>query len=130
MVDRAEFNNDVPMPPPEIIPDSKIIDPLLGEHLTLSDEELLICNHAIPAFTLSTKRWGLFNVSNLVRVEYNHDAFSRLILSPDVKKMLAALVHLQQGQTDQFDDLIVGKGKGLIILLHGLPGVGKTFTAG
>ncbi|KAF7519891.1 hypothetical protein G7054_g12948 [Neopestalotiopsis clavispora] len=28
-----------------------------------------------------------------------------------------------------FDDLIEGKGKGLIVLLHGPPGVGKTFTA-
>ncbi|EPE28706.1 P-loop containing nucleoside triphosphate hydrolase [Glarea lozoyensis ATCC 20868] len=129
MVDRAEFNNDVRFVIPEIVPDSKIIDPLLGEHLTLSEEELLICEYNIPAFTLSTKRWGLFNVSNLDRVEYNHDAFSRLILPSGVKKMLSALVHLQEGETSQFDDLIVGKGKGLIILLHGLPGVGKTFTA-
>jgi len=28
-----------------------------------------------------------------------------------------------------FDDLIKGKGKGMVFLLHGPPGVGKTFTA-
>ena len=31
--------------------------------------------------------------------------------------------------TDQREDLVRGKGKGLIILLHGVPGVGKTSTA-
>jgi DNA polymerase III delta prime subunit len=29
-----------------------------------------------------------------------------------------------------FDDMIKGKGKGMVFLLHGEPGVGKTLTAG
>lgn len=32
-------------------------------------------------------------------------------------------------QLERQDDLVRGKGKGLIILLHGAPGVGKTSTA-
>ncbi|KAF2801840.1 P-loop containing nucleoside triphosphate hydrolase protein [Mytilinidion resinicola] len=31
---------------------------------------------------------------------------------------------------DGFDDVVRGKGQGLIILLHGAPGLGKTMTAG
>lgn len=30
----------------------------------------------------------------------------------------------------QFQDLVAGKGDGLVILMHGPPGVGKTLTAG
>jgi hypothetical protein len=130
MVDSKEYIDDTQPTRPEFIPDTKIFHTASEEHLDLCDEELLICAHEMPAFALSTKRWGLFNVSNLDPVEYNQEAFSSLILPAAVKKMLAALVQLQEGSTSQFDDLIVGKGKGLIILLHGLPGVGKTFTAG
>jgi hypothetical protein len=31
---------------------------------------------------------------------------------------------------DVYDDIINGKGKGLIFLLHGTPGLGKTLTTG
>jgi SpoVK/Ycf46/Vps4 family AAA+-type ATPase len=96
----------------------------------MSDEELLICTYQVPGFTLTTKRWGLFNASDLRPVEYNKEAFMSLVLPEHFKKTLASLVKLQEANSPQFDDLIEGKGKGLIVLLHGPPGVGKTFTAG
>ena len=114
----------------EIVPDSRPIRPDLNEHLQMSDEELLICSCRVPGFTLATKKWRILNVSNLKPVEYNKDAFSSLILPRNLKKTLSSLVTLQRVDTSQFDDLIEGKGKGLILLLHGPPGVGKTFTAG
>ncbi len=96
----------------------------------MSDEELLICAAGIPAFTMTTKRWGYFNVSDIRPVEYNKNAFASLVLPEHLKKTLASLVKLQDSDSSPFDDLIEGKGKGLIVLLHGPPGVGKTFTAG
>src|SRR4051812_48388279 len=51
------------------------------------------------------------------------------------KQTLQALVktHFMQKQAQNspnFEyDIVRGKGKGLIILLHGAPGLGKTFTA-
>jgi len=96
----------------------------------MSDDELLICTNGVPGFTLATKRWGLFNVSNLKPVEYNKDAFASLVLPEHLKKTLCSLMRLQEQESLQFDNLIKSKGKGLIILLHGPPGVGKTFTAG
>ena len=72
----------------------------------------------------------LLKVSELRSAEYSEDAFASLGLPTDTKKTLSSLVRLQEGNSPQFDDLLVGKGKGLIILLHGPPGVGKTFTAG
>ena len=114
----------------DIVPDSKPIRPDLNEHLQMSDEELLICSWRVPGFSIATKKWRFLDVSNLKPVEYNKDAFSSLILPGNLKKTLSSLVTLQKADTSQFDDLIEGKGKGLILLLHGPPGVGKTFTAG
>ncbi|KAF8849072.1 P-loop containing nucleoside triphosphate hydrolase protein [Acephala macrosclerotiorum] len=111
------------------IPDSKVFQSQQGDHLKMSSEELLVCPPLCYGFTLGTKRWMLFYVADLQPVEYNKDAFQSLMLAEGLKKMLSSLVKLQVEKTAQFDDLIVGKGKGLIILLHGAPGVGKTFTA-
>ena len=130
MVDCQDYKDNVREESPEYVPDTKKINSELGEHLQISHVDLLICEGSIPAFILATKRWVFCDVTKLSPVEYNQEAFSKLILPPETKTMLAALVSPQDGQESQFDDLIVGKGKGLVILLHGLPGVGKTFTAG
>lgn len=36
---------------------------------------------------------------------------------------------IENHERASFSDLVEGKGKGLVILLHGPPGVGKTLTA-
>ncbi|EPE09048.1 aaa family atpase [Ophiostoma piceae UAMH 11346] len=62
-------------------------------------------------------------------------AFSRLVLPGGHKRMVLSLVsqHFRnkasQKHRDERVDIVKGKGKGLIILLHGAPGVGKTTTA-
>jgi hypothetical protein len=128
MIDTEEFNNFI-VERPEFIPETKVIPINSKDRIQLSDEELLLCTYLLPGFALTSKSWGLFDVSHLKRVEYNEEAFASLVLSPDTKKVLSSLVQLQDSES-KFDDLVAGKGKGLIILLHGLPGVGKTFTAG
>lgn len=42
--------------------------------------------------------------------------------------MIYALINVQKS-AGKMDDIIAGKGNGLIILLHGSPGTGKTLTA-
>ena len=130
MVDCKEYNNAIRKTKLQFISEARTftIDPQNPIHLC--DEDLMICQHTIPAYALATKTWGLFHVSNLSPIDYNLDAFASLVVPKDVKEILASLVRLQEQKLSQFDDLIAGKGKGLIILLHGLPGVGKTFTAG
>lgn len=65
-------------------------------------------------------------------------AFDQLQIGSDDKQMIQSLVHshfhkknfqTKHGIELQGQDLIRGKGKGLVILLHGVPGVGKTATA-
>ena len=60
--------------------------------------------------------------------------FDDLVIPIEYKKTVKALVksHALGSRSDGRDrqiDLVRGKGKGLIILLHGVPGVGKTSTA-
>lgn len=47
------------------------------------------------------------------------------------KKLRQVLVEGHQSRLGRviFDDVISGNGQGLTLLLHGLPGVGKTLTA-
>jgi DNA polymerase III delta prime subunit len=70
-----------------------------------------------------------FFVEKLRPVIWDEQVISRLVIPQDRKELVQALVteHIQ-GQSE-FDDTIKGKGKGIIFLLHGPPGVGKTLTA-
>lgn len=72
-------------------------------------------------------------------ITWNKEAFERLVLPSRTKDLVKALVMVrtsrrgaEQGMrlAGKRDDLIAGKGSGLIMLLHGGPGTGKTLTAG
>ncbi|KAE9374968.1 hypothetical protein N431DRAFT_438325 [Stipitochalara longipes BDJ] len=62
-------------------------------------------------------------------------AFDQLVLPEGHKKIVLSLIaqHFQEKRSRKIEneetDIVRGKGKGLIILLHGAPGVGKTTTA-
>lgn len=107
-----------------------LIDPEEGEHLNLSETDLLICHHTMPGFALSNKRWCYFEIDNIKEIQYNLDAFEALVLPREQKETILSLVRVHADKRLVFDDIIQGKGKGMIFLLHGVPGVGKTLTAG
>lgn len=69
-------------------------------------------------------------VDKIEDIEWNSRAFGRLVLSHRKKDIIKALVtvHVAAG-TKPTTDIIEGKGNGLIMLLHGSPGTGKTLTA-
>lgn len=69
-------------------------------------------------------------MSKLKPVEFRENAWSRLVLSDEYKDIIRAMVKSYLSDKIKFQDLVAGKGAGLIILLHGPPGVGKTLTAG
>ncbi|KAJ4116150.1 hypothetical protein NW768_011122 [Fusarium equiseti] len=98
-----------------------------------ADDDLkLLCTARIPGFSLIDRRWAWFLIDevSLKDIEWKPDPFQYLRLPADKKNLIAHLVkgHLQGGGVD-FQDLVAGKGKGLLILLSGLPGMGKTLTA-
>jgi hypothetical protein len=79
--------------------------------------------------------FGLLSVAVLLDIEqfhpvnWNKKAFDQLILDTKTKELITALINVQKSDNKKMDDIITGKGKGLIILLHGSPGTGKTLTA-
>lgn len=78
-------------------------------------------------------------VDNVHDIMWNKEAFDRLVLPPQTKDLVKALVMIRSSGHDETgaqrlgakrQDIIAGKGNGLIMLLHGSPGTGKTLTAG
>jgi AAA+ superfamily predicted ATPase len=67
-------------------------------------------------------------VDRITDVTWNKQAFENLVVDEDTKELIHALI-TNQLAAEKGTDLISGKGNGLIVLLHGGPGTGKTFTA-
>jgi len=93
---------------------------------TLSDDLLFSTWPTVPGFSFSSKRWGEIIVEKTAEVKFDEDAYERLVLPPEKKLLIQALV---ENSKKSFSDIITGKGGGCIFLLHGSPGVGKTLTA-
>ncbi|CAG8981389.1 hypothetical protein HYALB_00009601 [Hymenoscyphus albidus] len=70
-----------------------------------------------------------FAISRLQPISWGKETFESLVLEPKQKKLIHSLVKQHSLLDDKFDDLVCGKGQGLIILLSGNPGCGKTLTA-
>ncbi|KAK7460276.1 hypothetical protein Landi51_00524 [Colletotrichum acutatum] len=90
--------------------------------------EIYLFPNLVPGFDLRRKKWVDVEVDRIRDVAWNDQAFNSLVADEDMKMLILALV------TNQIDakrgtDVIDNKGNGLIMLLHGSPGTGKTFTA-
>lgn len=92
------------------------------------DPFLLLLPNTLDGFNMQSKRWEKLEVTRISDVSWNKDAFKNLVIEPFNKTLVKALV-MQQLEKEKGTDLITGKGQGLIVLLHGGPGTGKTFTA-
>ncbi|KAI9694334.1 MAG: hypothetical protein M1820_009023 [Bogoriella megaspora] len=113
--------------------------------------QLLPC--IVPGFALRNRKWGkstlliIIAITNSLTVQLNLDhlqhvqqekSWKDLVLPEGYKKMVRGLVESHGKGIVATDtpasnklemDLVRGKGKGCVILLHGEPGVGKTSTA-
>ncbi|KAL2811668.1 hypothetical protein BJX63DRAFT_271422 [Aspergillus granulosus] len=95
-----------------------------------TEEELLIASPVVLGFAFSEKLWLEFSISGISDIEWNEDAFQSLVLPDNQKSIVKALVESHTFCAAQnIDDVIQGKGKGLVAVLHGPPGTGKTLTA-
>ncbi|KAI9729594.1 MAG: hypothetical protein M1834_006790 [Cirrosporium novae-zelandiae] len=115
------------------------------------DEELVLLTNRILGFVLRSRKWVSFTLltysaeSKIANLDINcirevahvkdADGFDLLVLPKGHKEMVRSLVkqHFREKKHESWEkeqiDLVRGKGKGLILLLHGAPGVGKTSTA-
>lgn len=71
---------------------------------------------------------GSFYVDSLGPISWNAEAFERLVFPESHKNLILAFVTNYGQSIAHSDDVIDGKGHGLVIPLSGPPGTGKTST--
>lgn len=97
----------------------------------LTDIQCLLCPPRVYGFVIRSKAWMQLLIDNIevITPKLKEEAFSKLELDARSKNILKTLVLRHSKDMNPIDDIIPGKGDGLIVLLHGPPGVGKTLTA-
>ncbi|KAK3713648.1 hypothetical protein LTR37_008342 [Vermiconidia calcicola] len=97
---------------------------------SFTEDELLLTTPVMLGFAFSEKLWLEFTISGVHDIVYNDAAFDSLVLPPNQKSIVRALVQSHKFHAARtIDDVVQGKGKGLVAVLHGPPGTGKTLTA-
>ncbi|KAL0937400.1 AAA family [Colletotrichum truncatum] len=92
------------------------------------DPNPLTCPPYVFGFSLSRKLWCRFFVENIGSVQWKTYVWDSLILEESQKLVIRALI-TSHAYPDNPRNQPEQKGKGLVILLHGTPGSGKTLTA-
>lgn len=95
----------------------------------LTDFQHMLCTPLLRGYSITSKQWLAFYIDNVTPINWNAQAFEGLVLPERQKKLVLALSKTQATAKNTFDDIVQGKGKGMILLLSGPPGVGKTLTA-
>ncbi|GLA83351.1 hypothetical protein AtubIFM56815_007543 [Aspergillus tubingensis] len=96
----------------------------------LSDDHLFMTCPVMAAFALSTKTWEIVNVDYAEQLE-KATTIPDANIKPESLQIIKALSDRQiKTQNLWSADFIKDKGEGVVVLLHGPPGVGKTYTVG
>ncbi|KAF2181388.1 hypothetical protein K469DRAFT_740828 [Zopfia rhizophila CBS 207.26] len=102
----------------------------------LDDEQVLLLPYRICGYSLQSRKWYPLYVDLLKPIEVSSAGLADLILPAGHKDMLASVIRGQSPGVSQTDndaleevDIVVGRGRGALILLHGARGTGKTATA-
>ncbi|BCR94420.1 uncharacterized protein AKAW2_11466S [Aspergillus luchuensis] len=94
----------------------------------LSDDHLFMTCPVMAAFALSTKTWEIVNVDYAEQLE-KATTIPDANIKPESLQIIKALSDRQiKTQNLWSADFIKDKGEGVVVLLHGPPGVGKTYT--
>ena len=93
------------------------------------DDQFIICPARFLGYIMSSKAWAQMPVDcvHKIKQKVKVDAFENLIMEPDAKKLIKGLVgNHEKKKISAYDednagreDWIEGKGRGLVILLHG-----------
>ena len=109
--------------------------------LSLRNDDLVLLPKRMFAYALRERKFALVDIRYLKPIIREHGVFENLKILRNYKDIIRGLVntHFQKKELERrlvsmstegiSQDLIQAKGRGLVILLHGVPGVGKTATA-
>ena len=92
------------------------------------DVDALLCPPHVFGFCLETKMWCKFFIDYIRPATWVPDALDSLVLPTHRKLVIQSLVSSHHYPIAARDEARA-KGKGLVFLLHGVPGSGKTLTA-
>ena len=106
----------------------------------LTDDVKLLLPNRVHGFVLRNRKWHFLDIDKITPPQRHSEGFESLILPKGVARVVEGLVQTHRphdmpplpgmiAEPEHHIDLVRGKGKGLIILLYGAPGVGKTSTA-
>lgn len=95
-----------------------------------AEQDYLTSPASIAVFSVDDQDWYSVSMASLQEKKWSPTAFDRLVLDADTKSTLKHLARTNIEQAESTADVIEGKGRGIVMLLHGPPGVGKTLTAG
>ena len=115
---------------------------------TIAPSDLVLLPPTVFAFSLALREWGELSVLGFREIEFRNDAWDRLVIDRDYKELIRSLVgqtavpgveqrrEIKVGELGEekeekkglLEDVVEGKGGGLIIALHGHPGVGESST--
>ncbi|KAF5026362.1 hypothetical protein F66182_1570 [Fusarium sp. NRRL 66182] len=111
----------------------------------IAEESLRLLPHWVPAYFFRTRRYARVDIDQMKDIDKSDEArdrsFESLVIKESHRSLLIGLVrNLVVGSNSEPSpqgvgngstqiDIVRGKGRGLIILLHGPPGSGKTSTA-
>ncbi|KAL8827476.1 MAG: hypothetical protein Q9170_007000 [Blastenia crenularia] len=104
----------------------------------LTPHQYLLCSDSVFAYVLKARRWERLDVACFSDPAFDRDIIDTLVMADERRQMIKALAenYAQKRNNDSAPayrpwtaDFVQGKGEGKIFLLHGKPGVGKTYTA-
>lgn len=111
------------------------------EPTDLREEDLVLLPKRMFAYVLRERRFVPIDINFLKPIRREQGVFENLRILKDYKDIVRGLVgshfekktierkYIDIAEEGPSQDLIQGKGRGLVVLLHGVPGVGKTATA-
>ncbi|KAJ8596719.1 hypothetical protein M405DRAFT_102264 [Rhizopogon salebrosus TDB-379] len=131
MVDRLAWNTFGYIPSAD---DSTFPFPLLRDRSRVRinddippvpEEDIDLFPRFMPGFDLERKAWGLFDVDEVMPITFDDNAWKHIVLEESSKTIIEEVV----GEFDFSKEVLAGEEEtGLVILLHGPSGTGKTAT--
>ncbi|WAO96666.1 AAA domain-containing protein [Fusarium falciforme] len=95
---------------------------------TNGPEQNILWPPYVYGYNLGTRQWGRFFIQQLSKFEYGQDLWPKVAMNEEQKKLLRSSVASHCTSPDLYDEGKL-KGRGFVVLLHGVPGTGKTLTA-